>query len=354
MKSRRSILVVVISVLLIGTIIVLRLRSHAMVDGDAGSSTIAVTVSKAEPGSVTNKINVTGALEGVHETDIISETSGKITKINAEIEAYVSVNSSVAEVENDLQEIAVEAAHINSDKAAADLKRVRNLFTQNAVSETQFENAEVGAKAALAQLKLAQKNYDNTFLRTPIAGRLAQKFVVVGQMITPGTKVATVVDDSRMKLKVGIPENYVSFVKPGSDVQVTSDAVPNLIFSGTIKTIALKADPQTRTFQAEIELLNDRNRSLKSGMFAKAEIATSDGGVASLVIPAVAIIESNGNSPAVFAVKDSVASLKHVTLGRRNDSVVEVLSGLTCEDLVVSFGQQNLKDGTKVKYNVEN
>jgi len=313
---------------------------------------MSVTVSKAAHGSIANRISATGTLEGAYETDIISETNGKITKLNAEVEEYVQANSSIAEVENDLQEIALESAQVNSDKADADLKRVKNLFSQNAVSETQLENVEVGAKAAMAQLKLAKKNYDNTFLKTPISGRLAQKFVVVGQMITPGTKVATIVDDSRMKLKVGIPENFVSLVKKGSEVQVKADAVPNRTFAGKIKTIALKADPQTRTFQAEIELPNDHGRSLRSGMFAKALITSVDS--KSIVVPVSALIEGSGTAFSVYVVKDSIVALKQVGVGERNDSVAEIISGLNVGDLVVNFGQQNIKDGTKVRYTIDN
>ena len=352
MKNRKLSWVIAPLVILIGVVLVLRLRSQgSAADSAAQSPALAVSVSKVTHGAVTNRIRVTGTLEGVHETDIISETNGKITKIHAEIEQYVPVNSSIAEIENDLQEIAVEAAQANSDKAAADLKRVKNLFSQNAVSESQQENAEVGAKAALSQLRLAQKNYDNTFLRTPIAGRLAQKFVVIGQMVAPGARIATVVDDSRMKLKVGVPENYVSSVRPGSDVRVTTDAVPNRVFSGKVKTIALKADPQTRTFQAEIELPNDRDRSLKSGMFAKAEMVTFADS-SSLVIPVAALVEGSGNASEVFVVRDSVVSLKLVTVGARNDSIAEIVSGLDPDGLVVDFGQQNLTDGAKVRYTV--
>jgi len=354
MKKKKLAWAITLPIVVIGAIVILRLHSHSSNAGNSAEpAAVSVTVSRVRRGSIVNRISVNGTLEGIHEADIISETSGKITKINAEVAEYVRVNSSIAEVENDLQEIAVEAAHVNNDKAAEDLKRVRNLFSQNAVSQTQLENAEVGAKAAMSQLKLAQKNYDNTFLRTPIAGRLAQKFVAIGQMVVPGTKIATVVDDSRMKLKVGIPEDYVSAVKPGSDVQVTSDAVPTGIFSGKVKTIALKADAQTRTFQAEIELFNDHDRSLKSGMFAKAKINTlPDAG--STVIPVTALVEDGAIATGVFIVEDSVVSLKHVTLGARDDSQAEIVSGLNPGDLVVSFGQQNLKDGTRIRYTMDN
>lgn len=354
MKSKRLMLIFVASILFIGAVVILRLRSQSSAGGDAAKSSImSVTVSRVEHGSVSRSLDMTGTLEGIHEADIISETSGKITKINTEVKEYVRVNSSIAEVENDLQEIALESARVNSMKADADLKRVKELFSQNAVSETQLENAEVGAKAGLAQLKLAQRNYDYTFLRTPIAGRLAEKFVVIGQMVVPGTKIATVVDDSRMKLKVGIPENFVSYVSIGRKVKIKSDAVPNREFSGNVETIALKADLQTRTFQAEIELPNDRDLSLRSGMFAKAEL-TALGDSGSLVVPVAALIEGGANSPSVFVVKDSLVSLKHVSVGAKNDSLIEVVSGLNPGDLVVDFGQQNIRDGARVRYTIDN
>ena len=350
MKSKKLVLIISASVLFVGAIVILRLQSQTSSNETTSSPrAVSVSVASATYGSIIDRIEITGALEGVHEADIVSETSGKITKINAEVDDYLLENASVAVVENDLQEVAVEAAQVNSDKANADLKRVKNLFSQNAVTETQLENAEVGAKAALSQLKLAKKNYDDTFLKTPIAGRLAQKFVSMGQMITPGTKIASVVDNSRMKLKAGVPEEYIALVKPGNMVQVSCDAVADQGFKGVVKTVALKADAQTRTFQVEIELPNDRSHSLKSGMFARAEI-TSSHADRSLVIPTTALMENAGRSPAVYVVRDSMAFLRTVNPGMRNDSLVEIKSGLLLQDIVVTFGQQNLKDGCRVKY----
>lgn len=152
-----------------------------------------------------------------------------------------------------------------------------------------------------------------------------------------------------MKLKVGIPEDQLFMVHQGSEAFVTTDAVPGARFNGKVKTIALKADPQTRTFQAEIELPNDAKRSLRSGMFATAEIAAQNN-EARLVVPSSGIIEGIGGGSAVFVIRDSIAHLMAVTVGERTDSTVEILNGINPGSLVVSFGQQNLQEGTKVKY----
>ncbi len=103
-----------------------------------------------------------------------------------------------------------------------------------------------------------------------------------------------------------------------------------------------------RTFQVEIELSNDRAHSLKSGMFTRAEITTSRSNK-SLVVPSNALIETEGSLPSVYIVKDSIAFLKTVDPGMGNDSLVEIRSGLSPQDIVVTFGQQNLKDGSRIK-----
>ena len=362
MKKKTS-LVILLSVLFIGAIVVLRLESQKQEGRTTGESKpMTVGVSRVCYGSISAPLRVTGTLEGAHEADVISETNGKIVKLDAEVDCRLPRDGTIATVENDLQEISLEqaraqvvAAQASSEKADLDLKRVVSLHEQDAVSEAQLENAQLAAKAALAQYKgaeaaerLAKKSYDDTFLKTPIAGRLAQRFVTLGLMVSPGMKVATVVDDAKMKLKVGVPEEEVSLIEVGNRVKIDVDAVPGKEFDGRLTSVSLKADPMTRTFQVEIEMVNDEARSLKSGMFARADIKR-ELEKESLVVPSNAVIESNGAS--VFVVKDSIATLRHVVLGLRNDSLVHIASGLIAGELVVSFGQQNLRSGTRVSYN---
>ena len=360
MKTRRVWAVAILSVAILGAAVFLRLNSQARHNGKS-EVTRPVAVARIGYGTITSSVSATGDVEGIHETEIISETSGKVVALTSEVDAYLQAGESICRVESELQEISLEqaraqtaAAQANCDKANLDLQRIKSLFTQDAVSESQKENAELAAKAALAQLRgaqaaerLARKHFDDTFLRTPIAGRLAQKFIAVGTMVSPGMKVATVVDDSRLKLKVGIPEERVASVRQGDGVGVSCDAVPGILFHGKVSSISLKADPMTRTFQVEIDFPNDRSRSLKSGMFVRAAINTSERNDA-LLMPAGALIESGDSKYSTFVVKGGRALLKQITIGVRSDSIVQVTSGLAAGDTVVTFGQQNLKDGGAV------
>lgn len=366
MKYKRAVTVSVLSLIFLGALIILRINSQTKTDGRVGTDKpVSVSVAPVGYGTITSRINTTGAVEGISEAEIISETSGKVVAIFADVDTYLPSGGRIGSVENELQEISLEqaraqtaAAQANSDKAGLDLERVRSLYSQNAVSKSQKENAELAAKAALAQLrgaqaaeKLAQKYFDDTVLRTPIAGRLAQKFITIGKMVTPGMKVATVVDDSRLKLDVGVSEESVSSVARGDKVEITSDAVPGVVFHGKVRSVALKADPVTRTFQVEIEFPNDSLRSMKSGMFARVAITTSVKGDV-MVVPAGAVIESEGSAYSVFIIRDSRATSRLITVGARTDSLIAVTSGLAPGDTVVTFGQQNLRSGTRVVYKI--
>ncbi|MCL4512377.1 MAG: efflux RND transporter periplasmic adaptor subunit [Bacteroidetes bacterium] len=368
MKSKKLVAVAVVLALFLGMVVILRLNSQTREDRNGNSReprTVEVTYAKLD--SISGVVSASGTLRGTEEADIISETNGKVVKIFARLDQYLRRNAPIVEVENDIQEIALEqaqaqaaAAQASHEKADLDLKRITNLYKQNVVSETQLEGAQLAAKSALAQyrgaqaaLKLAQKHYDDTFIKTPIAGRLAQKFFDIGGMITPGMKVATVVEDSRMKLKVGIPEESIALIKPGQQARVECDAIPGKVFAGRVKDIALKADPTTRTFQVDIELPNDAQRSLKSGMFARASITTSEKESA-LVIPSSALVETDGTGPKVYIVKDSLVSIRDVEVGTRDGSKVRILSGLKPGAMIITFGQQDLVNASRVNYKIVN
>ena len=364
MKTGKVLAVVGLTLVILVAVILLRLNSQTRQNGSSElTRPVAVSVASVRYGTITSRVNATGDIEGIHEAEVISETSGKIVAITSEVDTYLRAGGSIARVESELQEIMLEqakaqraAAQESSDKATLDFRRVKSLYEQNAVSESQKENAELAAKAALAQLRsaqaaerLAQKHFDDTVLRTPIAGRLAEKFVTVGKMLSPGMKVATVVDDSRLKLNVGVSEEDVASIRPGDGVEISCDAVKGIRYTGKVRNVTLKADPLTRTFQAEIEFPNDKTRSLKSGMFVRAVIYTSSRDKA-IIVPSSALLESVGQVYNTFVVKSSRAFMRPVTIGARTDSLVEVTSGLVPGDTVITFGQQNLKDGAAVMY----
>lgn len=316
-----------------------------------------VKTANVEVAPMTLSFKATGTLEGIREATVMSETQGRVVSVPAKNGVRVGAGSSLAVVESELKAIAVkqaeagrltaEAAH---QKALLDLKRTQELFDQKATTKSQLEISELGVKSAEAQLKaaesaesLARRQLSDASVRAPFAGVVAMKYVNQGELLSPGVKVATLVDDSKMKMKINIGELDVPMVKVGDAVTIRVDALAKE-FEGRVATISSKAD-MARTYMLEVELPN-ANHELKSGMFARAEIR-QDAAREVPTVPAEAII-TNGQRSQVFVAEGNVAKLKAVKLGSSDRMKVEITEGVKAGDKVVTFGQNQLKDGAKI------
>lgn len=316
-----------------------------------------VKTASVEVAPMTLRFKATGTLEGIREATVMSETQGRIVSVPAQNGIRVGTGASLAIVESELKAIAVkqaEAARLTAEasfeKAQIDLKRTQDLFAQNAVTKSQLEMAELGVKSAEAQLKaaesgerLSRRQLSDASVRAPFAGVIAMKYVNQGELLAPGVKIATLVDDSKMKMKVNVGELDIPVIKVGDAVMIHVDALAK-DFEGRIATISSKAD-MARSYMLEVEFANP-NHELKSGMFARAEI-TRDAAREVPTVPAEAII-TNGQRSQVFVAEGSSAKLKAVKLGSSDKSRVEITEGVKPGDKVVIFGQNQLKDGAKI------
>ncbi|MDP4219848.1 MAG: efflux RND transporter periplasmic adaptor subunit [Bacteroidota bacterium] len=310
------------------------------------------------PMTATFKAN--GTLEGIREANVNSETQGRILNVSVNNGSRVGQGSALVVVDNELKAIAVQQAEAQRltaeaalEKAKIDLGRMQELIKSSVVTKSQIELAELQVKSADASLKaaqsgesLAKRQLSDAIVKSPFPGIVAVRYVNQGELLSPGTKVATIVDDSKMKLRIGVGELDVPLIKVGDKVKVSVDAMPGQEFAGVISTISSKAD-MARSYTVEVEIPNN-DRLLKSGMFARAEIEREAArNVPS--VPATAVI-NNGTRTQVFAVDDKgIAHLRGVKIGTTSTDRAEIVEGLNQGETVVTFGQPQLKDGSHVK-----
>jgi len=339
------------------------LSSCAKSDGAETVKTTEVFTVKTgtvENAPMTATFKATGSLEGIREANVNSETQGRILSVAVNNGSRVGQGSPLVFVDNELKEIAVKQAEAQRltaeaalEKAKIDAKRTNDLESSGAVTKSQIELADLQVKSAEASLKaaesgesLAKRQLSDATVKSPFAGVVAMRYVNQGELLSNNMKVATVVDDSKMKLKIGISELDVPLIKLGDKVKVTVDAITGKEYEGTISTISSKAD-MARSYTVEVEIPN-ADKELKSGMFARAEIDRE----AARTVPTVptAAIINNGTRQQVFTVDEKgIAHLKGVKLGTTTPERAEIVEGLNNGDIVVTFGQAQLKDGAHVK-----
>lgn len=324
---------------------------------------LAVSVLVVQPQGITQSLTVSGTLLGEEEATVISETNGKIIAVRAQVGDWLNKGQTIVQVENDLKQVALEqakaqalAAKTNYEKAKKDLERYEELFKQQITTQSVIENARLAAQAAEAQLKsaeagarLAQRHYDDTFIKAPLAGRLADRYVNEAAMVMPGDRIGVVVNSRNMKLKTSVAENEIAALRNGQLAEVIADAMPQLKFNGKVISVAQKANHE-RTYPIEILVQNDQAESLKSGMFGRATVQVASA-EAALVIPAASVLTEN-NSSYVFVEENGVAKRIAVQLGLQQGNHVQIKNGIAAGARLVVSGHQRLSDGARI--NVEN
>ena len=345
MKKLKVIAVVVV---VFAIIVAILIRNRAQIKAETRNlhvDSYAVTVAPVENEDVVHSLDLVGTINANNDVRIVSQTSGKVTKVLCRVGDYESGKSVLIQVDDKLQDAALKLARVNLEKATKDYDRYKQLYKENSITDSQLEDAQLAYESANDKFVVAQRQYNDTRISTPISGYVTSRAVNVGDFVNPGMVVAEVVDISRLKVTVNVNERDVMDFRPGDKVKITTDVYPGVDFIGYIKTITSKADAD-HTYPVEIEFVNNREHPLKAGMFAKVYL-TARSASESLMIPRQALVGSV-EDPEVFVVKDGVASLKKIVVGAGYNNSLEVLSGLTKGETVVTTGQDNLEDGYKV------
>lgn len=223
---------------------------------------------------------------------------------------------------------------------------------QTESAERQYDVARNGAAqqyqallAARARVTMAQKALADTTVRSPFAGVVAERFVSVGDYVTRGTKVASVMRVDPLRVELTVPEQYVSAVATGRAVTFEVDAYPGETFTGQVRYVSPSIAADTRALTIEAVVPNPSNR-LKPGFFATAQIEQA-AMVPGVLVPATAVRMVSGTAR-VFVLNGDRVEERIVTTGQAVGDRVEITSGLKTGEHVVANGVDRLVDGVRV------
>ena len=372
-------------------------RAEVSTEASAGSAAPApVAVTQVESRAVDRYLRVTGSLAADEQAEVSAETIGRVVEIPIERGTRVQQGTllariSATETSAQLQEAEANAAQIESrlgltpgqpfeakqvpdvmnakaslDWAEAEFNRIRSLLDQKVVSQSEFDQRRTQVEAARqqyqvalnsaqqsyrsleaahARITLARKAVADTSVRAPFAGLVAERVVSVGDYVTRGTRVATVVRVDPLRLELTVPEQSVSLVKVGLPVKLTVDAYTNEEFDARIRFVSpsLRADQRALTVEA---LAANADGRLKPGMFATARIRQAVDAPA-LLVPATSVEVIAGTSR-VYVVKNNRVEERIVTVGETFGDRIEVTSGIAKGESVATDPKGRVADGQTV------
>lgn len=321
---------------------------------------IAVKTAEVKKSKVSSKFTANGTFEPERKAYVSPEMGGQITAIYVDEGDYVTPGQIIAKLKGDKVNVGVEAAKAQLENAKASLtnaksqlKRFEAAYKTGGVTDQQIDQMRLQVQQLESQVKGAQASYKNaklasgdTNVRSKVRGIVNRKLAEVGTVTGPGNPIVEVVDISKLKLKVNVDENLVAKIHKGDVVSVQPSVLSEPI-QGKITFIAPLSDGALK-FPVEITIENS-DKKLKAGMYATANFdQNGEGDAETILVPREAFVGSISNNQ-IFQVKDSIAHLIKVQSGRNFGDEVEIISGLTPNDVVVISGQVNLQDKSKVK-----
>ncbi len=324
-------------------------KNESQTSSGAGLTTAhSVSVVTAAKQSISDNFSLMGTIAANNDVVVMSETQGRVVKVNAQVGDFKSAGSVLVEVDDELKEANYKASKLNYEKAKNDLKRFESLYKDKSISESQIEQARWTFQSAESQYIVARRQYRDTKITTPISGIVTARPVDIGSMLQGSPQpsvVANIVDISKLKVKISVAEKDVFKLKIGDNVEVTTDVYPSATFEGKVITIAAKGD-ESHTYPVEVRIDNSKTFPLKAGMFGRVNF-TLKNKAEYVVVPREALLGSLKNAK-VYVIQNNVAKLRSIVIRKEVGTNIEILNGLNEGDLVVVNGQNNLKDNATV------
>lgn len=306
-------------------------------------------------GEIVRRVTLPGNVMAEQEALLYAKVAGYLKTIKVDKGDPVKEGDLLAEIE--APEMLADLVKARAEEAAAIVENKR-------VSEAQKKAADLvtpqTADAANAKLQVATAGVQRietllgyAKITAPFAGVITKRWVDPGALIpaatsassAKGAAVVTLMDFSKVRIDVAVPDTEAPLVKKDLPVKVTVSQLPGRTFDGTITRFSYALDESTKTMTTEIDIANP-DFALRPGMWANVEIALQKKEDA-LLIPAEALITEK-NKSSVFVARDGKAQKVPVTTGFDDGVNVEILKGVTPADGVIVAGKQSITDGQSV------
>ena len=306
---KRALIIIVIVVVAAAAVFLLRLRAiqrseqerEDLVNEINGGQVTPVVVAPIITGDVERTLKYTGTVKPEDEVAVYSKISGRIISVKVEEGDGVAKDATVAVIDPE-------------------------------ITGQRFEPFEV---------------------TSPLRGSIARVYLDPGTFVNQMQPIVKVIDDSFVKVEIGVLEKDYHLVREGTPVRLRFDAIPGEVMSAKVTNRSPVVDPMTGTAVAEIRLAN-KSGMLKAGMFARVEVIIEvheDAVLMPLAATLTEILPGRGVrvETEVFVADGEVASQRKVVLGLAGPTHYEVLEGLRPGEQVIVVGQNLVTDGAKLR-----
>lgn len=309
--------------------------------GETVVPAIRVTVTKVQQQTVSQTEVYSSTVQAYAVNNIAPQSGNRIQKINVDVGSFVTKGQILAEMDK----VQLTQQKLQLANAETELKRLKQLYEQGGLSQSDYEAAELQYKVAKATCENLEQN---TILRSPITGVVTARNYDRGDMYAMAAPIFTVQQITPVKLLVGVSETDYTKVKVGQQVSIVADALPGKTIAGKVNKIYPTMEAASHTFNVEV-LVPNVDKALRPGMYCK--VTVNFGDRTNPVVPDEAVVKQLGSGQRFVYVLNGDGTVRSsaVELGRHFGTSYEILSGVAAGDSVAVSGASALKDGSRIE-----
>ncbi|MBN2165812.1 MAG: efflux RND transporter periplasmic adaptor subunit [Marinilabiliaceae bacterium] len=310
----------------------------------------SVLVEKAKLIPFEHYIEIHGKLDGEENVQLYPKGQGVVTKVLVLLGSTVKKGQVIATLDAGALEKSFEQAKAQYKLANEMFERQKKLWEQRIGSEVQYLQAKTQKEASEQGLAALEQQLDYMTIKSPIDGSVEDLPLKVGMAVSPAMPVATVINFSSAKVVAEVAEAYGTQIKKDDFVTVFFPDLKKQI-AAKITTTSNYINPINRSFKIEVRL-NEMEKSFKANMVAVLKIADYKNDKAFAIPINLIQTDSKGNYIYVAQHNNSktIASKKYIKQGMSYNGMVEIIDGLTENDLIITSGYLSLNQGTTIKY----
>ncbi|MDZ7879762.1 MAG: efflux RND transporter periplasmic adaptor subunit [Saprospiraceae bacterium] len=315
---------------------------------DKTEKIIPIAVETLTPSVFNSFIELQGSVVADEQVFLTARVPGSVAKVHIKVGDRIRAGQVVAEIDDDMVLQQMEEVKKRWELANEVYLKQESLWKQNIGSEVQYLAAKNNKEALDKTIATIQRSRELYQVKSPIDGVVDECMVKVGQAAAPGIPMATVVNFSKLKVKVDAPETYAGKIRQGNAVSVLFPDLKKEL-SSKISYIGATVNPANRTFKVEIPIRANEAGLLPNMATTVRVINYSNGGA--IAVPINLIQKDLSNTDFVLVENAGRAKRMPVKVGQMYGEKAEIVSGLKSGDKIITMGFQDLNEGDAVKIN---
>ena len=307
---------------------------------------VAVEAVKVSMVRLPQSLAAVGSLRSDETVILRPEIAGRVARIHFKEGERVAKGTLLVKLDDSVQKADLDKARANHVLSKSKFERASGLLRQGFISSQARDESENSLKVAQAEVEIMEARVSKTSIEAPFSGTVGLRMVSVGDYVKEGQDMVNLESIDTLKVDFRVPELALSQVRDGQTLQVTLDAVPDRAYDGRVYAINPLIDANGRSVVIRAQVAN-RDGRLRPGMFARVRLFTSEAKEAA-VVPEESLFPV-GEDKYVYKVVDGKALRQKVEIGQRRDGRVEIVSGLSGDEVVVTEGHLKIRDGSAVR-----